>query len=57
MAGVESGGVTPMVQSETLTQEAVRAASAENTALSSEQLSVQEGNGVDAPTAVSAEMP
>jgi hypothetical protein len=46
-----------MVQSETLTQEAVRAASAENTALSSEQLSVQEGNGVDAPTAVSAEMP
>eukprot|EP01043_Picozoa_sp_COSAG02_P068119 COSAG02_NODE_11199_length_1772_cov_58.718332_1_plen_58_part_00 len=57
MVGISSGGVTPVAKSDTTTQEAVRAASAENAVLSSEQLSVQEGNGIDAPAAVTTEMP
>ena len=57
MVGMDSGGVTPIAKSEAVTQEAVRVASAENTGLSSEQLSVEEGNGVEAPAAVAAEMP
>ena len=57
MVGMSSGQVTPVAKSENATQEAVRAASAENAELSSEQRSVQEGNGLDAPATVSTEMP
>ena len=55
--GQASGGVTPTAKLEPATEEAVRAASAESAALSSEQRSVQEGNEVDTPSAVTAELP
>lgn len=56
-----SGGVTPVVRPESSRLDAGaetdQPSEAESTALSSEQRSAQEGNGVEAPAAVTAEMP